>query len=179
MNKPEPFWMQDLTGIQDWEKGEFPCHIRWYNKVLMWYLSISDRRRWLKHTVYARWKTFICSFVNGFKHDILPRGNHSAKRVYRRCWHLINAEKGSFWLRHRMRYLALANNFFAIFLCDIQNEKSEKKKRDPAQTSAAAIVTVWLVTITGRMFAWLFVMAEKRKIADGKDLKNPWAAAKK
>ena len=77
-----------------------------------------------------------------------------------------------------MGYLALANNFFTIFLYGVQDEKNEKIW-DGVQTRAAAIVTVWLVTMTGRMFAWLFVIAEKRKIADGKDLKNPWAAAKK
>ena len=56
-------------------------------------------------------------------------------------------------------------------------------------------MTVWFVTITGSMlayglwhseymnqlgddlgFTWLLVMEEKRKIADGRERKNSWAA---
>jgi hypothetical protein len=33
--------------------------------------------------------------------------------------------------------------------------------------------------MTGRMFAWLFVMDEKRKIAEGSERKNIVVAAKK
>ena len=39
-------------------------------------------------------------------------------------------------------------------------------------TSSAAMVTVWLVTMTGKIFAWLFVMDEKRKMADGRERKK-------
>lgn len=68
-----------------------------------------------------------------------------------------------------------------------------------ALTSSAAIVTVWFVTITGRMLAWhtfrtfrltlerdertsrtwLFVMEEKRNIAEGSERKKIWAAERK
>jgi len=45
--------------------------------------------------------------------------------------------------------------------------------------SSAAMVTVWLVTITGNIFAWLWVIEENKKMAEGSERKNPCAAAKK
>lgn len=39
-------------------------------------------------------------------------------------------------------------------------------------TSSAAIVTVWLVTMTGKMFAWLLVIEENKKIAEGRERKK-------
>jgi hypothetical protein len=50
---------------------------------------------------------------------------------------------------------------------------------DLQQTNSAARVTEWFVTMTGRMFAWLFVMDEKRKMAEGSERKNIVVAAKK
>lgn len=46
-------------------------------------------------------------------------------------------------------------------------------------TNSTAIVTIWLVTITGSIFAWLLVIDANRKIAEGNERKKSWAAASK
>jgi len=41
------------------------------------------------------------------------------------------------------------------------------------------MVTVWLVTMTGKILAWLLVIDENRNMAEGSDRKNFCAAARK
>ena len=59
------------------------------------------------------------------------------------------------------------------FSCESCNGQLSIQEADRGiLTSSAAMVTVWLVTMTGKIFAWLFVMDEKRKMADGRERKK-------
>lgn len=60
-----------------------------------------------------------------------------------------------------MGYLALSNQALSIFLmitCLVVMFTHITREK---LTSSAAIVTVWFVTITGRIFAWMFTISNR------------------